>query len=140
MSKKADKVIEPPALEGISDLFPPSAPASPSPVVNVSMKLPVFWPDEAEVWFAQADTQFMIRNVSVSKTKFYHAVVILPQEVDLQILEFIRAPPARDPYEVLQERLITLYRLYVYQRLRLWSSFLFRGIRSSPSNLPVLLL
>ena len=47
MSKKADKVIEPPGLEDISNLFPPSAPALPSPVANVWMKLPVFWPDAA---------------------------------------------------------------------------------------------
>ena len=101
MSKKADKVIEPPEQEDISDLFPPSAPASPSPVANVSMKLPVFWPDAAEVWFAQADAQFAIRNVSVSKTKSYRAVAVLPQEVALQILDLLQAPPAGDPYEVL---------------------------------------
>ena len=55
MSKKSDEVIEPPGLEEISNLFPPSAPASPSPVANVLMTLPAFWPDAAEVWFAQAD-------------------------------------------------------------------------------------
>ena len=62
------------------------------------MKLPAFWPDAAEVWFAQADTQFAIQNISVSKTKFYHVVMVLPQEVASQILDLIRAPPASDPY------------------------------------------
>ena len=113
MSKKADKVFEPPGLENISDLFPPSAPASPSPVANVSMKLPV--PDAAEVWFALADGQLSICSVTVSKTKFYHMVVVLPQEFALQILELIEAPPAGDPYEVLREHLITLYTLNDYQ-------------------------
>ena len=28
----------------------------------VHMKLPTFWPDAAEVWFAQADAQFVIRT------------------------------------------------------------------------------
>ena len=65
------------------------------------MKLPAFWPDAAEVWFAQADTQFAIRNISVSKTKFYHAVSVLPQEVTSQILDLIRAPPAGDTYGAL---------------------------------------
>ena len=68
---KNDEINEPSGLEDISDLFPPSAPASPSPVGNFSMKLPAFWPDAAEVLFAQADMQFGIRNVLVSKTKFY---------------------------------------------------------------------
>ena len=50
---KNDEISEPPGLKDITNLFPPSAPASPSLVANVSMKLPAFWPDAAEVWFAQ---------------------------------------------------------------------------------------
>ena len=113
---KNDEISEPPGLKDITNLFPPSAPASPSLVANVSMKLPAFWPDAAEVWFAQADTQFEIQNVSVSKTKFYQAVGVLPQEVVSQILDLICTPPAGDPYEVLREHLITLYTWNDYQR------------------------
>ena len=79
------------------------------------MKLLDFWPDTAEVWFAQAEAQFAIRHVSFSRTKFYHAVAVLPQEVASQILDLIQAPPAGDPYEVLRERLFTLYMLNDYQ-------------------------
>ena len=46
---KKDKVTKPPGLEDIRTLFPPSAPYLPSPGANVSMKLPAFWPDAAEV-------------------------------------------------------------------------------------------
>ena len=114
MSKK-DKVTKPPGLEDISTLFLPSAPASPSPVANVSMKLPAFWLDAAEVWFPQAVAKFVIYNVMVSKTKFYHTVAVLPEEVASQILDLICALPAGDPYEVLRERLIMLYKLNDYQ-------------------------
>ena len=50
---KDDETSEPPGLEDISKLVPPSAPASPAPVVNVSMKLPAFWPhaDELDLFF-----------------------------------------------------------------------------------------
>ena len=112
MSKKQDTPVieEAPGLGDIEALFPPT---SASDVVllaaNVSMKLPVFWPDAAEVWFAQADAQCAIRNVTVSKTKFYHVVAVLPQEVTLQILDLIRAPPAGDPYGVLCKHFILLY-------------------------------
>ena len=112
---KDDEISEPSGLEDISELFPPSAPAFPAPVANVSMKLPAFWPDAVEVWFAQADAQFAIRNVSVSKTKFYHLVVVLPQEVASQILDLICPPPAGNPYIVLRECLIYLYKLNDYQ-------------------------
>ena len=111
MSKK-DKVAETPGLKDIRALFPPSAPSLPSPMANVSMKMPAFWPDAPEVWFTQADAQFMIRNVTVIKTKFYHAVAVPSQEVASQILDLIRAPLAGDPYGVLRECLITLYMLF----------------------------
>ena len=99
MSKKATDpaMDEAPIMGDTKALFPPSPDAVPV-AANVSMKLPTFWPDAAEVWFAQADAQFAIRNLIVSK--FYHAVAVLPQEVASQILDLIRAPPAGDPYGV----------------------------------------
>ena len=52
--------------------FPPTSASDAVPLAAiVSMKLPVFWPETAEVWFAQVDAQFAIRNVTVGKTKFY---------------------------------------------------------------------
>ena len=60
-------------------------PSNPSPAVpvaaNLSMKLPFFWCDAAKVWFTQADAHFAIKHVTVSKTKFYHTVAVLPLEV-----------------------------------------------------------
>ena len=73
MSKVENEIEKAPGLEYIRNLFPPST--SSSPIAKVSMKLPAFWPDSAEVWFAQADAQFVIRIISVSKTKFYHPVL-----------------------------------------------------------------
>ena len=48
------------------ETLPPTVPMAP-------MKLPAFWPDAAEVWFAQADAQFAI--------KFSHGVAVLPQTI-----------------------------------------------------------
>ena len=109
------KVNETPELVGVTDadLLPPP---SVSVAANVALKLPVFWPEAAEVWFAQADAQFAIKSITVSKTKFYHAVASLPQDVAVQILDLIRAPPAGDLYEVLKKCLTTLYSLNDYQR------------------------
>ena len=68
------------------------------------------------------DAQFAVRNVTVSKTKYYHAVAVLPQEVAVQILDLIRAPPAGDPYGVFRKRLITLYTLNGYQQFEALAS------------------
>ena len=124
MSKKQDTtaIEEAPGLGYTEALFSPTSDAVPV-AANVSMKLPTFWPDAAEVWFAQADTQFAIRNVTVSKTKFNHGVAVLPQEVASQILDLIRSPPAGDPYSFLRERLIKLYMLNDYQRFEALVSF-----------------
>ena len=112
MSKKQDTVIEEaPGLGDIEALFPPTSASDAVPLAaNLLIKLPVFWPDTAEVWFAQADAQLPIRNVRVSMTRSYHMVAVLPQEVALQILDLIRAPSAG----VLRERLITFYTLNDY--------------------------
>ena len=84
-------------------LIPPALPAA-SVAPNVSTKLPTFWPDAAQFWFAQADAQFPIKHVTVSKNKFYHALAVLPHEVAAQLLDLIRTPISPDPSEVLKER------------------------------------
>ena len=53
----------------------------------IALKLPPFWPDSAEVWFAQAEAQFNIKGVVSSTTKFYHCVAALSQEVASQLLD-----------------------------------------------------
>ena len=124
------KVDETPELLGASnaDLLPP-----PSVVAaNVALKLPMFKPEAAEVWFAQADAQFAIKNILVSKTKFYHEVASLPQDVAAQILNLICA--AGDPYEVLKERLTMLYSLNNYQRFEALVSLPLTGDQK-PSHL-----
>ena len=90
------KFDETPQLGGKADILPPPSPSVPV-AANVTLKLPVFWPDAAEVWFAQADTQSHYCIQGKVLPKFYHAVASLPQDVAAQILDLIRAPPARDP-------------------------------------------
>ena len=84
--------------------------------------------------FAQSDTQFVIRNVLVSKTKFYQTVAVLPQDVASQILDLILAPLAKDPYEVLREHLITHYTVNDYQCLKALVALLLSGDQK-PSHL-----
>ena len=48
-----DKGEEAPILEEIGNLFPPSTLVANS----ISMKLPAFWPDTAEVWFCSVHYQ-----------------------------------------------------------------------------------
>ena len=124
------KVDENPELVGAADTISPPSPSVPIPA-NVALKLTVFWPIAAEVWFGQADAQFAIKTITVSKAKFYHTVASLPQDVAAQILDLIRAPPAGNPYEVLKEHLTMLYN---YQRFKTVVSHLLTGDQK-PSHL-----
>ena len=78
-----DKSKDAPRHMDEADFLPPTVPGA----NNGAMKLLAFWPDLAEVWFTQADTQFVIKAVTVSKTKFYQAVAFLPQEVAVQLCQ-----------------------------------------------------
>ena len=127
------KVDETPELVGAADADLLSSPSVPV-AANVALKLTVFWPDSAEVWFAQADVQFAIKSITVSKMKLYHTVASLPQDIAAQTLDLIRAPPAGDLYEVLKERLTTLYSLNNYQRFEALVSLLLTGDQK-PSHL-----
>ena len=98
------------------------------------LKLNTFWPDSAEIWFAQADAQFEIKNISTSRAKFYHAVSALPQDVAGQVLDLIRSPPKDDPYQVLRTRLVRLYTLNEYQRFESLVSLSISGDQK-PSHL-----
>ena len=51
--------------------------ASEARVSAVSVKLPPFWPDKARLWFAQAEAQFALRNITEQRTKFNHVLAIL---------------------------------------------------------------
>ena len=106
------KFDENPELDGDTVLPPASVPVA----HNVALKLPIFWLGAGEAWFAQWDTQFAIKAISVSKTKFYYAVTSLPQDVGVQILDLIHAPSPGNPYKVLKDCLIPLYSLNDYKR------------------------
>ena len=55
------KVDETPELVGVADADLFSPPSVPVVAANVALKLPVFWPEAAKVWFAQ----FAIKSITV---------------------------------------------------------------------------
>ena len=78
-------------------------------VSAVSVKLPPFWPEKAKLWFAQAEAQFDIKNITVEKTKYSHIVSMLDSKAAEFAMDIIENPPAEDPYKVLKARLTGAY-------------------------------
>ena len=85
-----------------------NAAADAARVAAVSVKLPPFWPDKAQLWFAQAEAQFTIRNITASKTKYAHAMTMLDSKSAELAMDIIVASP-EDAYEALKTRLTGAY-------------------------------
>ena len=75
----------------------------------ISVKLPPFWPDKTNLWFAQAEAQFTIKNITVEKTKYSYVVSMLDSQTAAQAMDLIRAPPEVDPYKALKNHLTNAF-------------------------------
>lgn len=75
-------------------------------VTAVALKLPPFWPQDPEVWFAQVEAQFETRNITQEQTKFAYVVAALTPEYALEVRDLIINPPAQDQYKAFRAELI----------------------------------
>ena len=82
----------------------------------VSLKLPTFWPQQPQVWFAQTEAQFAIRKITTEETKFNYVVSSLDQETAVRVLDIIQDTPADKPYTTLKKRLLGTFTLSEYER------------------------
>ena len=77
----------------------------------VALKLPTFWPRQAEIWFAQAEAQFTVRGVTADATKYSYLVAALDENTAGRVIDILRNPPETDKYTTLKKRLVTAYEL-----------------------------
>ena len=66
-----------------------------------TMKLPVFWPESCETWFMHAESQFHLKNITVSQTKFHHVNAALPQKEIDNVVDIVKNLPAANLYGTL---------------------------------------
>ena len=59
---------------------------------TVAMKLPPFWPENIETWFVQSESQFQLKGLTSSQTKFDYCVQSMTQEVTVKVLDLIWNP------------------------------------------------
>lgn len=87
-----------------ANMDPPKVDSKPS-TSAVAVKLPQFWPHNAPLWFAQAEAQFALTNVTASLTKYYYTISAISDSVGIDIDDLLD-PTGDSPYEVLKTRLL----------------------------------
>jgi len=64
-------------------------------IQSIALKLPQFWADGAKIWFAQAESQFAIKNINNELTKYHHGITALPNEIAVQLIDFLKCTGRR---------------------------------------------
>lgn len=82
----------------------------------VSLKLPTFWTEQPIIWFTQTEAQFVLRNISVDSTKYYHVVAALDQSTAKRVITVLSNPPADGKYQALKDILTKTYGLSAAER------------------------
>ena len=75
----------------------------------VSLKLPEFWPNNPEVWFARIEAQFNTKNINQDGTKFDYLVSSLDNSTASEVEATLLRPPAQDKYGALKKALLQAF-------------------------------
>ena len=72
----------------------------------VGLKLPTFWTQNPAAWFAQAEAQFAIRNITQDQTKYYHTLMSLDGQTATLAESIVLQPPDQQKYTTLKDFLV----------------------------------
>lgn len=75
-------------------------------VNKVSVKVPPFWPERPEIWFAQIEAQFCVSGITSDLTKFNTLVASMESHIIAQVTDAILSPPPSDLYMNLKRRIM----------------------------------
>lgn len=75
--------------------------------VQISLlKIPPFWNNRPELWFLQVESQFRVKAITSSNTKYDYLVASLSSEAMEMVADVLLNPPATNKYETLKEQLL----------------------------------
>src|SRR5580765_8436785 len=73
---------------------------------RMGVRIPPFWPEDPELWFAQAEGQFAICNIEDDNVKYAHVLSRIEPKQAREIKDVITHPPKEKKYETLKKALI----------------------------------
>lgn len=77
--------------------------------VTASMKLPPFWAERPELWFAQIEAMFVMHRITSDMSKFNYIIANLDTKVLQYIPDAVTNPPADDKYSYLKNKMIECF-------------------------------
>ena len=75
-------------------------------ICRAPLKLPPFWAEEPDIWFAQVEAQFDNAGVTNDVTKYNSVIVSLDPQFSKAVKDIIVSPPAANRYEKLKTELV----------------------------------
>ena len=72
----------------------------------VAVKLPEFYKSNPDMWFASAEAQFILANITEESTKYYNVIKRLDESVAVAVSKYTSKIPAAAPYTKLKAALI----------------------------------
>ena len=80
----------------------------------VALKLPVFWPESCKSWFTHTESQFYLKNITISNTKCHHVVAALTQKEIDNVVDIVKNPAAANLHGTLKACLLQMDSLTDY--------------------------
>lgn len=73
--------------------------------VFAMLKIPLFWPENTTLWFAQIESQFTLYGITDDSVMFNHIVANLDGKVLQYVSDAVVCPPVADKYKNIKEKI-----------------------------------
>lgn len=78
-------------------------------IQRVGLKIPPFWEESPDIWFAQIEAQFQTTQVTTDQSKFNAVVGAIESKILTQVADAVLKPPATDRYKNLKEKILEAF-------------------------------
>lgn len=75
-------------------------------ISRISVKVPPFWPEHPEIWFAQIESQFSVHGIKSDHTKFNTIIGNMESKILSQVSDAVLNPPDFEKYSYLKNAII----------------------------------
>lgn len=77
--------------------------------VSAPVKIPPFWQDRPELWFAQIEAQFALHRIVSDAVRYNYIIGNLDGKVLQYVADAITAPPEVEKYKYIKEKILSCF-------------------------------